>query len=130
MTDLYFVDTSVLVYSRDGSEPDKQPVAGARLRYLWQSRGAAQSVQVLQGFYQVVTRRLSPGIIVFLAREDVRDLLAWQPAAVDAAVIEKAWEVEDRFGLSWWALRPRLLARRVAPTAAANPPKGSPTGFR
>jgi predicted nucleic acid-binding protein len=36
------------------------------------------------------------------AREDVRNLAAWRPLPLDDVVVESAWTVEDRFGLSWW----------------------------
>lgn len=98
----YFVDTNLLVYARDASETEKQPCAHAWLEYLWLSRAGRLSVQVLQEYYQTVTRKLSPGLDRVTARDDVRDLLSWQPVNVDAAVIEKAWAAEERFGLSWW----------------------------
>lgn len=102
MTATYFVDTNLLVYARDAGEPEKHPLAQAWLKYLWRSREGRLSTQVLQEYYQVVTRRLQPGLAPEAARADVRDLLLWQPVSVDAALIEKAWSVEDRFQLSWW----------------------------
>ncbi len=36
------------------------------------------------------------------AREDVGSLRAWAPLALDHEVVESAWNVEDRLGLSWW----------------------------
>lgn len=102
MTATYFVDTNVLVYARDPGEIDKHPVAVDWLQYLWQTRTGRLSVQVLQEYYQVVTRRLQPGRPRDLARADVRDLELWNPQTINAAVLEKAWSVEDRYGFSWW----------------------------
>jgi predicted nucleic acid-binding protein len=53
-----FVDTSVLAYAHDRSEPRRQPVARARLEALWHSRTGALSTQVLQELY-VATRKLA-----------------------------------------------------------------------
>ncbi len=42
-----FVDTNVLVYERDASEPRKQRRARAWMRRLWQRRAGRLSYQVL-----------------------------------------------------------------------------------
>jgi predicted nucleic acid-binding protein len=97
-----FVDTNVLVYARDSSEPDKQPRAGAWVEHLWRTRTARLSFQVLQEYYATTTRKLKPGLSPEQARADIRDLLAWRPVPVGADVIEAGWSVEDRFGLSCW----------------------------
>jgi len=102
MTELYFVDTNVLVYARDASEPGKQASAIAWLDFLWRTKRGRLSSQVLQEYYQVVTRKLSPGLPRDAARQDVLDLGAWQPQPIDRQVIERAWCVEDEFRLSWW----------------------------
>jgi predicted nucleic acid-binding protein len=97
-----FVDTNVLLYARDASEPVKQPLAAGWLDLLWDRRTGRLSSQVLNEYYVTVTRRLRPGLPVDEARADVRDLLAWRPARVDGAVLEDAWWLEDRFGLAYW----------------------------
>jgi predicted nucleic acid-binding protein len=102
MTDLYFVDTNILVYARDSSELEKQPLAAEWLEHLWKTNRGRLSYQVLQEYYQVVTRKLSPGLSRDAARQDVIDLLSWRPQQVDHQVLERAWSVEDIHGLSWW----------------------------
>jgi predicted nucleic acid-binding protein len=97
-----FVDTNVLVYARDASEPDKQPCAEAWMQHLWRTRSGRTSVQVLNEYYVTVTRKLSPGLDRSSARDDVRDLRAWRPAVVDDSTMTLAWDLEDRFSLSWW----------------------------
>ncbi len=49
-----------------------------------------------------VTRKLNPGMNTSDARDDVKAYLAWQPLSVDKTVINHAWEIQDRFGFSWW----------------------------
>jgi predicted nucleic acid-binding protein len=61
MTDRYFVDTNVLVYARDSSEPQKHALAVEWMHTLWSQGAGRLSFQVLQEYCQVVTRRLSPG---------------------------------------------------------------------
>jgi predicted nucleic acid-binding protein len=97
-----FVDTNVLVYSRDASEPPKQAKAMAWLRHLWNTHTGRLSYQVLQEFYITVTEKLDPGLDRESARKDINALLPWQPIPVDDRVFEGAWHIQDRFGLSWW----------------------------
>ena len=98
----WFVDTNVLVYSRDSSEPAKQVRAEAWLSWLWRSRRGTLSVQVLQEYYATVTRKLASPTSPAEARRHVRSLLAWKPVQVDGRVLGLAWDLEDRFALSWW----------------------------
>ncbi|WP_245606108.1 hypothetical protein [Thermus amyloliquefaciens] len=53
-----FVDTHVLVYAYDRSSPAKRERAVALLERLMVERRLALSLQVLQEFYVVTTRKL------------------------------------------------------------------------
>ncbi len=97
-----FVDMNVLVHARDASAGDRHDRSRAWLAHLWRSRTGRLSQQVLHEYYAVVTRKLDPGLPRDETRADVRDLLAWRPAALDIGVLEGAWRIEDRFGLSFW----------------------------
>ena len=97
-----FVDTNVLVYSRDASEPPKQKQAMAWMARLWSEQTGRLSFQVLNEFYVTVTLKLQPGMDPQSAREDVRSLLAWRPIAIDTRVVEGGWRIQDRYDLSWW----------------------------
>lgn len=99
---MHFVDTNVLAYQFDESDPVKQRRAGDVMRLLWETRGGRLSHQVLQEFYVTVTRKLNPALPRDRAREEIRDLFAWQPVRPSEALSEDAWHIEDRFGLSWW----------------------------
>lgn len=95
-----FVDTNVLLYAVDTADPEKQRAAAAWRSMLWQSRRGRISYQVLQEFYAQAVRK-SPQRAE-AARAEVRDLFAWDPVPVDAAVIESAWNLQERFSLSFW----------------------------
>lgn len=97
-----FVDTNVLVYARDLSVPAKQQRAHEWMSALWASRQGRTSVQVLNEYYVTVTRKLTPGLAARDARADVGDLRAWAPVPISAGLVEAAFGVEDRFGLSYW----------------------------
>ena len=108
-----FVDTNVLVYARDASEPDKQPVAMNWLEALWSTRAGRLSVQVLQEYYVTVTAKLDPGLEPREARADVRRLGVWDPLPIDLSLQEDAWDVQDRYGLSFWDATIVAAARRL-----------------
>ncbi len=97
-----FVDTNVLVYCRDASEPKKQAQTSAWMAALWKQRTGRLSFQVLQEYYVTVTAKLSPGLSRELARREVRMLLAWRPLVVDERLLEGAWLLQDHHKLSWW----------------------------
>lgn len=97
-----FVDTNVLVHARDASVLVKQQRAYEWLRLLWEERRGRLSYQVRQEFYVTVTRKLTPGLPVSDARDDVRSLLAWEALSIDSVVVEAAWVIPDRFRFSWW----------------------------
>jgi predicted nucleic acid-binding protein len=97
-----FVDTNVLVYSRDVSEPEKQEAAAAWMAVLWERRAGRLSYQVLQEFYVTVIAKLSPGMDRDAARRDVQALLAWKPLTMNPLVLTGAWHFQDRYLLSFW----------------------------
>jgi len=97
-----FVDTNVLVYSRDSTEPVKQARANAWRKALWRSRAGRLSVQVLEEYYVTVTRKLSPGMPRKEARAEVEDLSLWQPVDLSTDLVQRAFGIEDRFRLSFW----------------------------
>jgi predicted nucleic acid-binding protein len=100
--DAVFVDTNVLLYARDRTEPEKHRRAADWLARLWRSGAGRTGVQVLNEYYVNVTRKLSRPMEPAAAREDVEDLMAWRPAAVSNGLVLRAFEVEDRFGYGWW----------------------------
>ena len=97
-----FVDTNVLVYARDQTDEAKHRRAMEWMSALWQGRIGSLSWQVLQEYYVTVTGKLSPPRSREDAREDVASLVTWRPVTIDLATIDRAWDVEDRCGFSWW----------------------------
>ena len=98
----YFVDTNILVYARDSSEPDKQPEAKQLMAYLWANESGRISVQVMNEYYVTVTQKLKPGLSKEEARSDLRALALWQPLEMSKTLIESSWDIQDRYGYSWW----------------------------
>jgi predicted nucleic acid-binding protein len=143
---LDLVDTNVLVYARDASEPAKQARASEWLRELWLEQRGRTSAQVLSEYYTTVTRKLRPGLTPDEAWDDVTALFAWQPQKIDRLVLENAREIERRHALSWARfddrggraaseLRGTAVGRsttrldlryRHSPQAVCRPNRGSP----
>ncbi|MDE2661075.1 MAG: PIN domain-containing protein [Acidobacteriota bacterium] len=96
-----FVDTNVLVYWQDTSDPVKQARAEDWITLLARHRSARTSAQVLVELYSTLTRKL-PGFGAEKAQRIVRGVAAWRPVPRDLAVIERAWHLEERYALSWW----------------------------
>ena len=100
--DVTFVDTNILVYAHDRSEPRKQPLAHALLEGLWDSGTGALSTQVLQEFYSVATRKLNPPMSRDLARRIVALYSTWRVVGVDVPLIISASQLEEAHSLSFW----------------------------
>lgn len=108
-----FVDTNVLVYLRDSTEPEKQRAAAEWMARLWESGEGRLSTQILHEYYVTVTAKLDPGLPTDEAREDVIALRSWNPLEPDAEILEDAWAVEDRYGFSFWDALVVAAARRL-----------------
>jgi len=102
MTAPVFVDTNVLVYSRDSRVKAKQQRAEEWLGFLWDTKRGRISPQVLHEYYVTVTRKLRPGMKIVDARADVRALLHWMSPVDPAVLVESAWALQDRYSLSFW----------------------------
>lgn len=99
---MHFVDTNLLVYGFDESDPIRRDRARLVMRRLWEGRNGRLSHQVLQEFYATVTRQLKPALPRPQARAEIEDLVAWNPVPVSGSLLKKAWSLEDRYGLSCW----------------------------
>ena len=103
MTDRVFVDTNVLVYAYDRSEPDKQQMALQVLNQLHATHSGVISTQVLSEFFVTVTRKLKPQLSPEDAYERIKNYVqAWETVDMTAAIIlEAARGVRDH-QLSFW----------------------------
>ena len=132
-----FVDTNVLVYAHDTSDPVRQPIAAQLLDDLWKAREGVLSTQVLAEFYAVVTRKFDPPMPRREARTLVDTYAAWPVVQVDPPLIVAASALEEQHSLSFWdaliieaarrAGASRLVSedlqhdRRIAGLVIANP---------
>ena len=102
MTALVFVDTNLLVCARDSRDVMKKATATEWIRMLWGQERGRTSVQVLNEYYDVITRNF-PAVRAEDVWEDVRHYLSgWNPQPLDSEVLNLARDVETRYRLSWW----------------------------
>ena len=101
---MVFVDTNVLIYAVDITEPAKRSQARAWMTRLWRSRAGRTGVQVLSEYYAVLTRVRPSGALMTAAaaQRRVERLFSWQPTPVNIPLVRQAMVVQDRFAFSWW----------------------------
>ena len=104
-TERYFIDSNVLIYMYDTSEPQKQRFAEELVTGLTQRGNGVLSVQVLGEFFFNVTRRIANplsleqadrvvGAIGSLPTLDVLD--------IDIAMVRRAIATHSRYGTTYW----------------------------
>lgn len=102
MSDKVFLDTNVLVYPFDPSEPDKRAAAIRRLMRE-QARGACVvSTQVLQELYVALTRGAAPICAREVADEAVRAASRLEVVVVDTSLVLAAVSASRRWQVSFW----------------------------
>jgi predicted nucleic acid-binding protein len=97
-----FVDANVLVYAFDASAGDKKVRAEALLARLWESGAGCLSVQVLQEFFVIVTRKVPRPLSPETAGERVRELSAWLVFSPTSADVVGAIALQQEAKLSFW----------------------------
>jgi len=77
MTDdeLTLIDSNILVYAYDKSEPKKHSLAKKTLKEKWTKQDAVLSVQNLAEFYSIITRKIQKPIAVEKAKQIILDLI-------------------------------------------------------
>ena len=98
-----FVDTNVLVYAYDRSEPEKQRRALAVLDHLALTGTGAISTQVLAEFFVAVTRKIPYPLSVQEAYQRIENYLRGWPVleVTGLIVLEAARGVRD-YQLNFW----------------------------
>lgn len=97
-----FIDTNVLVYAYDASDAVRQPLARAVLEQLWAAGTGTLSTQILQEFYSVATRKLTPAMSRTDAREIVELYRAWPVVLIEPVLIVTASQLEEQHQISFW----------------------------
>lgn len=99
---LEFVDANVLVYAFDASAGVKQQKAQQLLERLWHSGTGCISVQVLQEFFVIVTRKVAKPLPVEDAMARVRELAAWKVFTPVADDVLAAIGLHTKAKIGFW----------------------------
>jgi predicted nucleic acid-binding protein len=106
------VDTNVLVYAYDRSEPEKQKRALGILDALAENENGALSVQVLSEFFNTITRKIAAPLSIADACERVSNYVAaWTIFDLTAVVILEATRGVRDHQFSLWDAQIWAIAR-------------------
>lgn len=95
-----FIDTNILFYGVNISNPDKYAKAGALLQLLWQKPKLPDiSTQVLQEFYVTLIKNK---VETEEAQKIVKDYYVWNVISVGTKLIDQAFFLQKRYILSFW----------------------------
>ena len=96
----FFVDTNLLLYSVDSSQPEKQEQARLWLTILWEQGAGRLSWQVLHEFYANAERKMR--VARLPARAVVETFVQWRPVEMSLGLIQRGWRWMDQARLSYW----------------------------
>ena len=102
MTDRTFIDTNVLVYRYDDSDPIKQVRAQELLKTGIENETAVVSAQVLGEFFTTVTRKIQNPLSADDAQAAVDLISTLSVVALDLALVRRAISTQKRYGISYW----------------------------
>lgn len=100
MTGGSFIDSNVLVYADDRRSPSKQTRAIALIGDLMKTRSGVVSLQVLQEYFAVATRKL--GVDAVTARAKIELLTAFPLAPLDVDDVLGAIDLHRLHAISFW----------------------------
>lgn len=102
MSDKVFLDTNIIVYSFDKSDPAKNTKAKQLLDLMYGNSHYVISTQVIQEFCNVAFRKMVPS----LSEEEVTDFISTFPASqiekIDLETINKSLMIKKRYKFSFW----------------------------
>ena len=96
-----FIDTNVLVHAHDLDSGLRRAIAEHVLKQLWQDETGVLSTQVLQEFYAALTTGIASPVPRRAARDLIHAYSVWPVVTLDAAGVQAASDVEERYRLSF-----------------------------
>ena len=97
-----FVDTNILVYAYDSTEPRRRSAAQRILSELMRSNRLRLSTQVLQELYVTLTRKIANPLSPDQALPLLEHYAAWPVQTTDFALIREAVHLSRDAVLSFW----------------------------
>lgn len=104
--ELYLIDTNILIYSFDASDPDKQKICASLIKKCWlREVSYAISLQNLSEFYVVVTRKIEAPFPHEIARKIIKDIInfnSWKVIRFDDKTLLSAIDISIQFNIHYW----------------------------
>jgi predicted nucleic acid-binding protein len=95
-----FLDTNILIYSLDQSDPDKQSRCRKLIRSLTSDNTGVISTQVMQEFYVASTSKL--GAEPLIVKDILRSLERFETVIINPALIKEAVDCSIINRISFW----------------------------
>lgn len=106
------LDTNVLIYPHDPSDPAKQRAAARIVDRVQHSRAGCMSTQVLSEYYSVMTTKLRPRVSPESALASLeRQAALWPIFPVTAEVILEAARAAQSYRINFWDAQLWAIAR-------------------
>jgi predicted nucleic acid-binding protein len=118
MSDKIFLDTNIFVYSIDSAprEKRKRDIARNIIKENIQNESGVISIQVMQEFYQVVTRKIQTPLTLDEAYEFLNYISILETVKPDFALLVAAIMLQKKYRLSFWD----VLILQAAKTAGCE----------
>jgi len=97
-----FLDTNILVYAFDATDPDRQRVASGIVEAEIRTGTLTVSLQVLQEFFAVVTRKFKTPVPARTARAAVDRFLRYNVVEPTKPMLSAALDVTASHSISIW----------------------------
>jgi predicted nucleic acid-binding protein len=108
-----FVDSNILVYAHSRASADKRDRASELVDRLWVSGGGSLSIQVLQEFFVIVTRKVPQPLSIGEATQVLEDYSRWAVHCPEPKDLLAAIDIHQRFQVSFWDAMVIHSARRL-----------------
>ncbi len=102
MPDKVFLDTNILVYAFDRDDARRQKIAAELMERHLRNRTGVLSLQVLQEFFVVITRKIKVPLDPSKARQLVADFLRHDVVEVSAIHLLEAMDLSISAKISFW----------------------------
>ena len=98
----YFLDTNILVYANDSSDPARRGVAAKLISEGVRAGTAHISSQVLSEFWVTITQKIHVPLARDVAEAELRHLGAMSVVIVDYGAVQAAVHFQARYRISYW----------------------------
>jgi len=98
----FFLDTNILVYANDRSDPPRQTTAARLVAHGLRSHRAVVSSQVLSEFWVTVTRKVAVPLPFDMAEKELVKLRSMVVVAIEYDTVVAAIHMQQRYDISYW----------------------------